>query len=139
MITRKTTTPRRGAALIMAIVAMAILSIVLAVVTSQIVTQRQMVRQRHCQLQAEWLARAGIEHAAARLLDQPAAFTDDQLEATPETKLRIVVEKSAADTFVVTAEAQVISEGGRTIARESTQRFRRTQKDGIVRLQVIEK
>lgn len=133
---KRSTTNRTGVALIVAIVAMAILSVILTVVTLQIVSQRQVVRQRHRQLQAEWLARAGVESAAARLLDSPAAFSDDKQELLPDTKVRIVVEKSATDIYVVAVEAQVGLEGA-PVLRTTSARFRRTDSDGTVRLETV--
>ena len=124
---------RSAVAVIAVIVAMSVLTIILTVVTLQIVTQRQVVRHRQRQLQADWLARAGIEHAAARLLDSPAAFTDDKQDLLPDTKLSITVEKSAGDVYVVTADAKVGVEGT-PVVRTSSVRFRRTQSGGTVRL-----
>src|SRR5262245_56719097 len=72
---------RRGIALVMALVVMATLTIILAFIAKEIVSQRLAIEQRHRRLQARWLARAGIEMAVARLLEQPAptAFTIDDL------------------------------------------------------------
>jgi len=129
---------RRGMALLMALVAMAVISVVLAVMTSQIVTQRQMARQRQRQLQADWLARAGVEFAAAKLLESPTPFMDDKQELAPDSKLRIVVEKGEADSFQVTAEAQVGLQD-RTVMRSASSRFRRSDQGGVVRVQAVEK
>jgi len=70
----RSSTRRPGVALVMALVVMAILVVILTMVTRHIVSQRHTVHQRHRQLQAEWLARAGVELAAARLLDNPTPF-----------------------------------------------------------------
>jgi len=130
-------TPRNGMALIAALVAMAILSVILTVVTVQVVKQRQMITQRHRQLQADWLIRAGIESAAARLLDSPSAFRDDKQEIAPNSKVRIVVEKSGADLFIVTVDAEVGVEEGPLVARSGTRHFRRIETGGMVRLQAV--
>ena len=125
---------RRGGALIIALVAMSIIVLVLSMLTAQVVMQRNLVRQRHRQVQAEWLARAGIETAAARLLSQAEPFTDDNLEIAPDSKLRVAVEK-AGDAFVITASAEVGLEGGRPILREINARFRRTEVEGRILLE----
>lgn len=138
MKTSTTSAGRKGAALLMAMVAMAVLTVVLSVLTTQIISQRQMVRQRHRQLQAEWLARAGVESAAARLLEKPAAFIDDKQELMPDAKLRVVVEKADQDSYTVTAEAQIGMEDGRAVVRTMTGRFRRSDKGGDVRLEAVE-
>ena len=55
-------TPRRtGMAIVIVLAAMAILTVILSVITLQIVEQRRVVRQRHRQLQADWLTRAGLK------------------------------------------------------------------------------
>ena len=127
---------RKGIALVMAIMLMAVLTVILTVVTLQIVSQRHVIRQRQRHLQADWLARAGIESAGARLLDSPAAFTDDKLDLLPDSKLRIAVEKSDADVYLVTVEAQVGLEGA-PVARTASARFRRTDRDGVIRLEAV--
>jgi len=126
---------RNGAALIMAIIAMAAISVLLAVMAAQIVTQRQMVRQRHQQLQAEWLVRAGVEYAAARLLDSPSAFSDDKQELAPDSKLSIVVTKAGADAYEVSIDAKVGVSNGHAVVRTTNARFRRSDKDGTIRLE----
>ena len=129
--------PRRGAILIMAIVAMAVLSVVLTVLVAQVVAQRQMVRQRHRQLEAEWLARAGVELAAARLLQSSNAFDDAKQVLLPDSKVRILVEKAEGESFNVTVEAEVGLADGRSVRRDVTSRFRRTEKDGAVKLERV--
>jgi len=128
-------TKRNGVALIMVIIAMAAISLLLAVMAAQIVTQRQMVRQRHQQLQAEWLIRAGVEYAAARLLDSPNAFSDDKQELALDSRLSIVVTKAGADAYDLKIEAKVGIENNHAVVRTTTARFRRTDKGGTVRLE----
>ena len=128
---------RRAAALIMALVAMAIITVVLTTITAQIVSQRQSVRHRQRQLQAEWLTRAGAEWAAAQLLQKPEAFTEEQQQFVPDSKTRIAVEKSADGTFRVTVDASVGMSEGRPVARTVTTTFRRAEKEGTVRLDTM--
>jgi type II secretory pathway component PulK len=128
---------RKGIALLMALVAMAIVTLAMTMLVTQIVAQRRLVQQRQRQLQAEWLARAGVELAAARLLDSAAAFSDDKQEVLPDTKLKIAVEKSGADAFTVAVEAQVGLQDGPAVFRRVNARFRRSDKSGAVRLEAI--
>lgn len=137
MNTNPTSRNRKGIALLMTIVAMAVITIILSVITAQILAQRQMVRQRHRQLQTEWLARAGVEFGAARLLENPTAFVDDKQELTPDSKLRIAVERAEADSFVVTSEAQVGLADGPVVVRTTTKRYRRSDNAGLIRLAVV--
>jgi Tfp pilus assembly protein PilX len=128
---------RRGIILIMALVLMAVLTVILSVVTMQIISQRQVARQRQRHLQAEWLARAGIELAVARLLDSPSAFTDDKEELVPASKLTIAVEKTDKDVFSVSVEAVVGLDEGASVAHAAGRRFRRSESDGTVRLEAV--
>jgi len=127
---------RKGAALIMAIVAMAAVTIILSVIVTQVVAQRQMVRQRHRQMQAEWLARAGVELAAARLLQSAEPFKDDDQEFVTDSKVHVAVEK-AGDVYVVTVQAEVGLAGPRGVKRDATRLFRRSEKDGVARLEAV--
>jgi type II secretory pathway component PulK len=133
----KPTIQRKGIALLMALVAMALVTIVMTVLVAQIVAQRRLVQQRQRQLQAEWLARAGVELAAARLIETPTAFTDDKQELLPDTKLKITVAKSAGDVFTVAVEATVGLQDGPAVLREASTRFRRSGKEGAVRLEAV--
>jgi type II secretory pathway component PulK len=128
---------RKGVALITALVVMAVLAIVLTVVTAQIVAQRNLLRQRERQLQADWLARAGVERAAARLLDSPKDFSEDQRELAPAGKVKIDVKKSADDVYVVSAEAEVGLPDEKAVIRTASARFRRTDSAGVIRLQAV--
>lgn len=127
---------RKGAALIMAIVAMAAVTVILSVIVTQVVAQRQMVRQRHRQMQAEWLARAGVESAAARLLQSAEPFKDDGQEFAPDSKVHVAVEK-AVDVYVVTVQVEVGLADPRSVKRDATRYFRRSEKDGVARLEAV--
>lgn len=129
---------RQGLAIVMALAVMAVLTVVLSVVTLQIVNQRKLMVQRQHQLQSEWLARAGIEVAAARLLDSAVAFTDDKQQLVPDSKLDIVVEKLRQDEYTVVVEAEV----GRPDehlkrARSASARLRRSVSKEGVRVQSL--
>jgi type II secretory pathway component PulK len=128
---------RKGLALIMALVAMAVVTVFLTAFAAQIVAQRNLVRQRHRQLQAEWLARAGGEVAAAKLLQSAEAFKEDGQEFAPNSKVRIAAEKTG-DLFTVSVESEVGLADGRGIKREASRRFRRTEKDGVVRIEAVQ-
>ncbi|MCI0462551.1 MAG: hypothetical protein L0Z62_36845 [Gemmataceae bacterium] len=126
--------PRKGMALVVALVALAALSMMLSGVAVQLFAQRQSLAQRHYQLQARWLASAGVELAAARLLDKPAAFSEDNQELLAKASVRIVVEKAGPEVYSVTAEAKVGPQD-RWVVRTAQARFRRTTSGGTVRLE----
>jgi hypothetical protein len=134
----RTSACRQGVALVMALVVMAILAVILTVVTRQIVSQRHTVHQRHRQLQAEWLARAGVELAAARLLDNPAAFVQENHDLLPDATVRIVVEEAGQGLYTVTVEAELGPKDEAPTVRTSRGRFRRAESDGAIRLQALQ-
>jgi type II secretory pathway component PulK len=128
-------TKRKGFALITALVVMAVLAIVLTVVTVQIVAQHNLLRHRERQLQADWLARAGVELAAARLLDSPKEFSEERSDLAPAGKVKIEVKKTA-EIFVASAEAEVALPGEKAVIRSAAARFRRSDTGGVIRLQM---
>jgi hypothetical protein len=95
------------------------------------------VRLRHDQFQAEWLARAGVELAAAKLLTGPAAFTLEKQDLMPDSKVRVVVEEAGDDIYSVAVDAEMRPPDGTPAARLATARFRRVVKGGIVRLEAL--
>jgi hypothetical protein len=137
MILNLNSNRRIGVALVLALAVMAVLTVVLSVLAVQVVSQRQMVRQRHKQLQADWLARAGVELAAARLLKNPGGFNEVHNELVPDATVRVTVEKTDGDDYLVTADAAVSAEEGSPVERTASARFRRTESGGLVRLEAL--
>ena len=126
---------RPGVAIVTAIVVISVVTIILAVIAVQVFSQRMAARQRHNQLQAQWLARTGVEWAAARLLEKPDPFSEDQSGLVSDSRLHIVVEKTDDGNFLVTAEAEVGLEERPIVVRMANARFHRTEVDGVVRVQ----
>jgi type II secretory pathway component PulK len=124
-------------ALVTVLVVMVVVSVVLAVVTAQVVSQQRMVHQRQLQLQSEWLARAGVELAAARLLEEPGDFSEERRDLAPDARVRITVKKLDGEVYLVTAEAEVGVQERPTVARTASVRFQRTEAGGSVRLQAL--
>jgi hypothetical protein len=130
---------RRGSALLVAVVAITVAAVVTAAITWQSVAGRRLVESRQHQLQAEWLARAGIELAADRLLSDPAGYRGESVELVPGGRVRIEVraEPGKADVFRVSSEALFPQDGRDRALRTVTRSFRRTTRDKQVRLEVI--
>lgn len=63
---------RDGMILMIAIVCVAVASMVFMAVLKTAVTERSAIEARHWQEQARWLAESGVERAAARLAADPA-------------------------------------------------------------------
>ena len=64
-----TRSDRSGVALLTAIVCLAVIAIIGGVLVKVMVAQRQQTRIEERMLQAQWLAEAGLERAAAKLAD----------------------------------------------------------------------
>jgi hypothetical protein len=108
-------------------------------ITWNLAAARRSLDQRQRQLQAEWLARAGLELAADRLLAGPSGYPGETVELLPGSQVRIEVrvEPEAPDVFRVTSEARFPKEGRESVRRSVTRSFRRTSRDNRVRLEVV--
>jgi type II secretory pathway component PulK len=129
-------TRRKGLALLMALVAMATVTVLITVIGAQIVAQRSMARQRQRQLQAEWATRAGVEWATARLLQSAESFKDDKQELAPDSQVNIIVEKKG-DEFTVRVDVQVGMNDPHSVKRDVSRRLRRVEKDGRINIEII--
>ena len=98
---------RRGIALILVVVCMAILAIMMTSAVRNGLAQKRFHERRAYQVQAYWLAQAGIEQAAARLLTEPTAYNGETLAVIPRSEVRIAVErrKDEPDLVLITSEA----------------------------------
>src|SRR5437660_8350332 len=119
---------RRGIALLIALVALAVLVMIMAVVTWQGFASRRQLDRRENQFQSQWQARAGLELAAARLLADPAGYKGESVALIPRSEVRIEVQGVAgtAGVFRVTATARFPIDEPRPIERTLTRQFRRT-------------
>jgi type II secretory pathway component PulK len=120
------------------VVALAVLSIILGAATWQILAHRRTLQRQLNEGQAVWLARAGIERAAARLLADPSGYTGESPELIPHSQLRVTVQraKDQAETFEVTSEARFPTDNPNPVVRSLSRRFRRAVEDEGTRLAV---
>jgi hypothetical protein len=130
---------RRGIAALWALVVLAVLTVVIGFITWQSVTGFRRADHRQAQLQALWLARSGVELAAARLLDNPAGYTGETLELIPRSQVRITVttDPKQEQTFLVTCEARYPADERDSVLRAQSRRLRRVAEKGRVRLEVV--
>jgi hypothetical protein len=121
------------------LVVLAVLTIVIGLVTWQSVTGLRQTDKRHYQIQARWLARAGVERAAARLLASPTGYSGETVALLPGSQVRIAVtkDKDRPDTFLVTCEARYPADGREQVVRSQSRRFRRAVDKDQVRLEVV--
>jgi hypothetical protein len=126
-------------AAIWTLVVLAVLTTVVGFVTWESVTAIRQIERRHHRLQALWLARSGVERAAARLLNDPAGYTGETLEIIPQSQVRIEVatEADQPHTFVVTCEARYPSDERQHVVRTESRRFRRSTDKDRRRLEIV--
>jgi hypothetical protein len=130
---------RNGVAIVWAIVAMAVVTILTSLITSQVLAGRRLADRRQNQLQALWLARSGLELATARILNQPSGYTGETVAPIPGSQVRITVTPAAGEpaTFVVTSEARYPDQGKDNVSREVTRRLKRVEENGRARVEVL--
>src|SRR5262249_56296223 len=85
----RTARQRPGAAFLIVLVALALVGIAMTTAAWRMTASRRFLDRRHQELQAQWLARAGIEMAAARLLSNPAQYSGETPELVPNSIVRI--------------------------------------------------
>jgi hypothetical protein len=138
MIHRRQTSLRHGAALIGVVVAIAVVSVLLAAITWQNVANRRLVQRRHHQLQSAWLARSGVETAVAKLLNDPA-YKGETIKPVESSKVKIAVvpEKGKANLFRITSEARFPDHQSEVVVRSVTREFRRIVDGGKVRMETV--
>jgi hypothetical protein len=120
------------------VVAIAVVSVLLAAITWQDVANRRLVQHRHHQLQSAWLARAGVETAIAKLLSDPA-YKGETIKPIESAKVKITVvpEKGKANILHITSEARFPDHESEVVVRSVTQRLQRTVQGGKVRLETV--
>jgi hypothetical protein len=125
-------------ALVIVLAILAVISVFMMTITAQLLSNRRTVEHRGQQLQAAWLARAGIERACSRLLSDPAKYTGESIELMPNSQVRIEVQpdSKSKDTFVVTSEASYPSDNPHGVRRLLTRRLHRVSDGPRARIEV---
>ncbi|MFO0930266.1 MAG: hypothetical protein U0736_25115 [Gemmataceae bacterium] len=130
--------PRRGAALLVVLVALTLITTLMVTVGSLMVANRRLEDRRAEALQATWLARAGADLALARLLERPEKYPGETVEPIAQGKVEVTVKPGdEKDTFQVTSEARYPADRPSASSRTVTLRVRRTVADGKVRVEVL--
>ena len=129
---------RSGVALIGALVTLGIVSALLASIGGLIAANRRQIEHRQQEIQVGWLARGGIELAAAGLLDAPDSYKGQSWKPIPRSEVRIAVEreKGSKDAFRVVSEARYPTTMRTAAARWITRRLRRVVDGDRVRIEV---
>jgi hypothetical protein len=128
---------RRGVALAAVLLILAVIATLLAAIAWQIGASRRRAEQRQHQLQAAWLARAGVEVACAHLLTDPADYQGETVELIPRSQVRIKVQKENDDSFRITSEAHYPAGAHAVVVRSITRRVQRTADRDRVMIEVL--
>ena len=88
--------------------------------------------------QAEWLARSGVEVAAARLLADPNGYSGETIKPLPRSEVRIVVRKDSTeqDVYRVQCEARYPTDA-RVVVRSVTRALKRVDGPKGVRIEPV--
>jgi type II secretory pathway component PulK len=106
MILRSNSHRRAGWTLIYVLVIVAVLTAFMAIAAQNVASGRKLLVHRANQLQAQWLARAGLELATERWQTNPA-YQGEVIELIAESRLEIKIEKDGdGNGVVITSEAQ---------------------------------
>lgn len=130
---------RHAAALIEALVALAAASVLMGTITWQVLANRRLVEHRQHQQQSQWLARAGVELAADRLLSGAGEYRGENLSPVPKSELKIAVhpEPGKKGVYRVVSEARYPTDIKESVARSETRRLRRMLDGDRVRVEVV--
>lgn len=129
---------RSGAAIIYALAVISALMVFMVTTTKHLTSARHMSEARGDRMQAQWLARAGVEWAAARILSNPNGYEGETIEFIPDSQVQIFLIKDpqSADQFRVTSDARfALSRPGisRVVLHRTIRRF---SESGTARVEV---
>jgi hypothetical protein len=116
---------------------LAVIAMLLAAISWQIAANRRRAEHRQHQLQAAWMARAGVELACARLLTDPADYQGETVEPMPRSQVRIKVQKEKGDRFLITSEGRYPADAHAAVVRSITRRVQRTADGDRVVIEVV--
>jgi hypothetical protein len=127
MIIRFSRENRRGVAMVWVLAILALLSALVGATTVRSIAGRRLLEQRHAQLQADWLARSGLEIAIAHLLKNPKEYEGEMVEPIPASRLQIKISRSdeQPDIYVVTCEATYPNNGRVPVTRRLVRSYER--------------
>ena len=124
---------RRALSMIWALTVLSVVTLLTATLARQMLLDRRAIKLNSDQAQRVWLARAGIEIAAERLLHEPASYTGETVELVPRSQVRIEI-KSEKENMVLVISAAHYPTDDRDAVKTMTQRFRRIVEKERVRL-----
>jgi hypothetical protein len=121
-----------------ALVVLALVATLMSTLAVQSLSGHRLANRRRDQLQTDWLARAGLELACAKLLATPDPPPRESVELLPGGKVGIEIKQETAlsASYRVTSTAHLKSNDAE-IARSLSRTFRRSLRDGRVLIEVL--
>jgi hypothetical protein len=119
----------------MALAVLAIVATIMAAVVAQGLMARRMIESRMNQLQSLWLARSGLESAAAHFLAAPSSYAGETTKPIPNSEV-IVTVKRAGDDVIVASEARYPLDGSPAVLRRLQRSWRLARSGDRWHLQV---
>lgn len=132
---RLPTKPRRALISVWVLVVLSVLTALTATATWQYLAGRRMLRDRQQAQQATWLARSGIELAAAHLLADPN-YRGEKLTPLEDSQVQVEVTVGKDGQLEVTATARYPA-SKQPHVRTATRVFRRMADNEKTRLEVV--
>jgi hypothetical protein len=122
------------------LVILTVLAATSATAAWQFTTGRRTLERRQNRIQAIWLARAGGELAAARLLAEPDGYTGETVTPIAESRIHITVEKDAAraNTYKIRCETRYPEDGPGSVSIALSWTATRQADPPAVRLEVVD-
>jgi hypothetical protein len=119
------------------VVALATVSLFITAITWQGLAGRRAIERRGHQLQAIWLARAGVELACSRLLREPSGYTGESLEILPQSQVKITVKPApgSSSSFDIQVVARYPVDERDQVVRSLSRRVKRVAAKGDARLE----
>jgi hypothetical protein len=130
---------RRGTAAIWVLVVLAFVSTMSLTAVGRFGNARRALDAYTHRAQAEWLARSGVELAAARLLADPDGYSGETVKPLPRSEVRIVVRKDPAERNVyrVECEARYPTDVTRVVVRVVNRSLKRVDGPKGTRIEFV--
>jgi len=122
----------RGVACVMALAVLAILGVIMGTVFAQGLRGHRLADRRIDQLQTLWLARSGVEMAAARLVGEPL-YAGEVMKPVPDSLVTVKVQGHGG-LYVIRSEGRYAIESNAPLMRRLERRFRLIGASGDRRL-----
>ena len=123
---------------VFALVVLAVIGVLLSESARNAIAIRRMLETRQNQLQSAWLARSGVELAAARLIES-SKYQGEVIELIPNGSVRITIENKseAGDQYAIKCEAHFPATGPDSMMVTAERTFRRTQEGASAKLEFV--